>query len=109
VARSRPFWIGWLDASATEVDDWRADRLESGGVCVTALCANDRDRLAGEHSDRRLVAELANIHGGYALTVSRLDGSRVRTLAHRAPCPDLIEGDMQWLPDSRSLVYDLRC
>jgi dipeptidyl aminopeptidase/acylaminoacyl peptidase len=59
--------------------------------------------------DRRLVAGLANIHGGYALTVSRLDGIRVRTLAHRAPCPDLIEGDIQWLPDSRSLVYDFRC
>jgi hypothetical protein len=41
--------------------------------------------------------------------VSRLDGSRVQTLARRAPCPDLIEGDIQWLPDSRSLVYDLKC
>jgi len=44
-----------------------------------------------------------------ALGVSRLDGSHVQTLARRAQCPDLVEGDLQWLPDSRSLVYDLRC
>jgi len=59
--------------------------------------------------DRRLVAEVATIGRSVALRVSRLDGSRVQTLARRAPCPDLIEGDIQWLPDSRSLVYDLKC
>ncbi len=59
--------------------------------------------------DRRLVAEVATIGRSVALRVSRLDGSRVQTLARRAPCPDLIEGDIQWLSDSRSLVYDLKC
>ena len=59
--------------------------------------------------DRRLVAEVATIGRSVGLRVSRLDGSHVQTLARRAPCPDLVEGDLQWLPDSRSLVYDLRC
>jgi len=51
------FWIRWLDASATEVDDWRADRSESGGVRVATLGANDRDRLAGECTKADRTAE----------------------------------------------------
>jgi hypothetical protein len=55
------------------------------------------------------VAQLAAIRGGYALKVPRLDGSAVRTLTRRTPSRDLVEADVEWLPDSRSLVYDLRC
>jgi hypothetical protein len=78
--------------------------ITSGGI------ATGNNRYFGTLSpDRQLVAEVATIGRSVALRVSRLDGSHVQTLARRAPCPDLVEGDMQWLPDSRSLVYDLRC
>jgi Tol biopolymer transport system component len=59
--------------------------------------------------DRKRVAEVANIRRGYALTVSRLDGSARRTLARLTPCRDLVEADVVWLPDGRSLVYDFKC
>jgi hypothetical protein len=59
--------------------------------------------------NRKPVAQLAAIRGGYALKVPRLDGSAVRTLTRRTPSRDLVEADVEWLPDSRSLVYDLRC
>jgi len=59
--------------------------------------------------DRRLVAGIENRGGGFALTVSRLDGRGPRTVVRRRACPDLIEGDVQWLPDSRSLIYDFKC
>ena len=78
--------------------------ITSGGISV------GNDRYFGTLSpDRRLVAEVATIGRSVVLRVSRLDGSSVRTLARRAPCPDLIEGDIQWLRDGRSLVYDFKC
>ncbi len=58
--------------------------------------------------DRTLVAEIANTRGGYALRVRRR-GCGMRTLARRSPCPDLVEADVEWLPDGRSLVYDFKC
>jgi Tol biopolymer transport system component len=72
--------------------------------------ATGNNRYFGTLSrDRRLVADVATIGRSVALRVSRLDGSQAQTLSRRAPCPDLIESDLQWLPDSRSLVYDLKC
>ncbi len=92
-----------------------------GGTGTSSVRAISVDIMSGRIStgnnryfgmlspDRRLVAEVATVGRSVALRVSRLDGSRMQTLARRAPCPDLIEGDIQWLPDSRSLVYDLKC
>jgi WD40 repeat protein len=59
--------------------------------------------------DGRLVAETVNIGSGFALRVSRVDGSKARTLATRSDCPDLIENDVRWFPDGQSLVYDFAC
>src|SRR5207237_1427604 len=59
--------------------------------------------------DRSLVAGIAYRGRSVALTVSRLDGSGARTLTRRALCPDLVEGDVEWFPDGRSLAYDFKC
>jgi dipeptidyl aminopeptidase/acylaminoacyl peptidase len=59
--------------------------------------------------DRKLVIDVVNVSRGFVLRVSRLDGTNARVLARRVPCPDLLESDVQWLPDGRSLVYDLKC
>jgi dipeptidyl aminopeptidase/acylaminoacyl peptidase len=77
---------------------------------TTGRISNGNNRYFGRLSpDRRHVAEIAYVGEGVALRVSRLDGSDVRVLARRTPCPDLIEADVEWFPDGRSLVYDLKC
>jgi hypothetical protein len=101
----------WADKNHVLIGGTGTSSVRAISVDITSgRISTGNNRYFGTLSpDRRLVAGLANIHGGYALTVSRLDGSRVRTLARRAPCPDLIEGEIQWLPDSRSLIYDFKC
>jgi hypothetical protein len=59
--------------------------------------------------DRTLVAGIARTARGFALRVARLDGIGARPLARRSPCEDVVEGDVQWLPDGESLVYDFKC
>jgi WD40 repeat protein len=101
----------WVDASHVGIGGTGSSAVRTIRVDVTTgRIAPGNNRLFGTLSpDRGLVAEVAKSAGGFALTVSRLDGSRARVLARRAPCSDLIEADMQWLPDGRSLVYDFKC
>jgi Tol biopolymer transport system component len=63
---------------------------------------------AGISPDQRLVAE---VHPGppATLSVSRVGGGRLRRLVTRSPCPELVEGTVHWLPDGRSLIYDISC
>jgi WD40-like Beta Propeller Repeat len=101
----------WVDGSHVGIGGTGSSAVRTIRVDVTTgRISSANNRYFGTLSpDRRLVAEVTRIAGGFALTVSRLDGSRARVLARRAPCPDLIEADLQWLSDGRSLVYDLKC
>ena len=77
---------------------------------TTGRISTGNGRYLGTLSpDRRLVAEIATTARSVALRVSRLDGSGMRTVARQTLCPDLVEADVAWLSDSRSLVYDFKC
>jgi len=101
----------WTDKNHILIGGTGTSSVRAISVDITSgRISTGNNRYFGMLSpDRRLVAEVATIGRSVALRVSRLDGSRVQTLGRRAPCPDLIESGIQWLPDSRSLVYDLKC
>lgn len=83
------------------------------GTLATLATANDfyTGIPTGEVSpSRRFTAGFAVTTGAHwALVVRRPDGSLRATLTKPRVCPDAIEVDIQWLPDSESLVYDIRC
>ena len=94
--------------------DWR--HVVVGGRRVvtvdleTGLMAPGGRRYFGNLSpDRTLRAETVASGSGFKLRVSRLDGGNARTLASRPNCPDLVENDVRWFPDGRSLAYDFSC
>jgi WD40 repeat protein len=109
--RNQANGLGWVDKNHVAIGGTSTTAVRTIRVDVTSgrISRGNNHYFGTLSPDRRLVAEVAKIAGGFALTVSRLDGSRARVLARRAPCPDLIEADLQWLPDGRSLVYDFKC
>ena len=107
------FYLGifWVDGGhvVVPVGDELAQRSVSIDIANGRISNVSSRYWALRSPDSSHIAETVKAGRGVLLRVSRLDGSGAHTLVRRPNCPDLIESDVQWLPDGSSLVVDFRC